>query len=567
MEIRYKLLALFGAVVWTLTSCQKDLLMETATDYVASDTQSIVFKQEGETKIISLSGTSGAWSIDQGTTPTWLQITKEDNNLKVTALKNDGAEERFSKITLKYSGGTKSFPISQFGSEPVLRLEEGASPDFIFDKNGKKGTIVNVVTNSDAWTVQRVGEEVWFSYEQDQADHKLTFDLAEFERDAPNATTNRSEVLFLSNGNKHLKLSITQNGWAQFPMPTFIENGTRTQINDAEVKKGRKRDIEMEENQVLIQGEKGDKVMMVFSSEGEQVKYILHKFEEVDHSRYGNKVILKADKKKEFVEKDLEFWMSSNKFLKGKPTQEELAEKISSYYRVDEDKTCFFKVVNNKDKWFGAEFYRGAYMEYTETSNDLKLSADGNMESFPVRDGAVHLHDVNFKLDEVIAYEAARGMVPDYAHELNELSGNPRYKYNTLIFKQAQEDTRLGKLVLVIYEFNRPGVTDVDGVTIRPEYSSEDRLLGTVAKRQDIYEGKDYAYKPYTSPYTGETSYSLNMRMKYQAGLKGYRLLRTQDGYTTFVRGVEDFVDIDTYSTRTKFIFYKSKVLMDAIKN
>src|SRR3712207_391417 len=125
MYKNFRILALLLAVL-ALSSCQKDLVLDSSTDIALSDKESLTLKQEGETKTVSFSTLSADWTVEPGSYDAWLTVEKQAESLVVTAAANEEAGERQSQITLNVGSGKKTIAVTQFGTAPA-RSEEHTS--------------------------------------------------------------------------------------------------------------------------------------------------------------------------------------------------------------------------------------------------------------------------------------------------------------------------------------------------------------------------------------------------------------------------------------------------------
>lgn len=564
MSIINRLLALL-CIFGCLFGCQKDYIVENSTDFLISDISSLTFKQEGGTRTITVTAASSSnWGVDENSYESWIKVIKEGNKIVITADKYDGIEERSTQLTVSLPDGKKDFIINQFGSEPVLRVEEG-NTDFYFKKE-QESKVIKIITNTDDWRVETFELTPWLKWERNTKEHTLTLNLAEFRKEDSGSTTNRKATLFLSSGSKHLQLNVIQKGWAQFGIPVFKFDQTRQEIIAAEEQRGHTRSKEYE-LQFYPRGQEQDKRFMCFSTDGEQTAHAVYEFNSDNLQKFANQAYLKAHEGKTFDMDDFQAWMDYNKYKKGRKNSQNPTQ--CKYYLEEEERTCMYHVYNDANGKFNGYDYPGAYMKYVETGNYMKIDEEKKwLAVFPVRN-AVRLHDPTYKLKEVIAYEKAQGMEPDYSHELTKKCDYPNVEYTSLVFNQATVNTTRGELLYVIYLFNYPDAKNDQG-TPAVDLSLDPALSGTVGKRQDVYQGNDYAYrvKPaYPQFPEWGNEYRLKSQVTYVAGQKGYEFVRTDNnGYTTYVRGEEELVDVQPTTSWVQFTFYRSKELVKLIR-
>lgn len=579
MKIKNILLGFAVSCASLLYSCQKEFVADQASDVIVSSTSSLSFNAEGGAKSITITANNTEWKIDNQSHDSWLTAVKEDNNrILLTAPKYDGVEERSTVLTILTAKGKQEFNISQFGSAPILRLED-SSTDFTFKKEAEE-RVLKVITNSPDWHVTATEDTPWFSWEKDADASTLTLKLKEFLRTDDNATTNRKTVLYISNGSRHLRLDILQRGWAQFGDPFFKFNATREEIIEEETRRGHERKLDYELKLYPV-GEEGNKSYIAYSTDGEQTEYMLYRFVYGDnYKKFDNRVFMIAKQGQTFDENDLSAWLEYNKFKKARDKYFESwkpeEERYVRYYREEDDKFRLYNVYNHPRAYVPAPLYRSAYLEYTERSNDLTFETNaitGKVQAtvFPTRN-SVRLHDVTYQLDQVIAYEQSKGMIPDYDHNLTIRSTYAGVPYATLVFKQAQPNSSDGQLVHVIYRFNYPGATDYDEkgqpTSQATILSHNPALAGTVGSRMDVYQNPDLIYQKRPIGYTGDYTSSLTITFRGYADEKCFDFVRSDEsGFSTFVRGDEELVDITPGDKWFTMTFYRSKELVNIINN
>lgn len=589
MKTRNLFIALFGLST-LFVSCQKDFLTDTPADFVVSSTETLNFAQGGETQniVITSAGTSD-WEIEPGSHEPWVTALKDGNKIQVTVAPHDGAEERSSRLTIRTSGGKKTFIINQFGTEPVLRLEENVT-EFIFKKEAEK-RVLHIVTNSDDWRVEALGEAVtWLKWEKTTRPHTLTLDVAAFLREEENATTNRRASIFVSNGSKHIKLEVLQRGWAQFGEPNFLRNFTELPLLTREEIIAHERSLGHERQQwfedlLYPQEQPGtDKRFIAFNTDGEQTPLILYAFAYRDgqFATFENKVYFLAKKGETnaqgttFNKEDLAAWMEFNKYKAARPLVFQPwhgpHERYDRYYMEDDKLFHIYKVYNDAKAFAPGATYCTAVMEYSHMSNYISVGkpygwAEEQLLSFPTRN-LTHLHKA--KLAEIIAYEETQGMEPDYGHDLSIRGTYPGVEYSSLIFKQKVPDSsKKGNLIHVLYRFNSPDALDGEpgGYQYPSQILSLDpALAGTVGSRRDIYMGKDLAYRERT--YAGNSVLTLNSIFLDRARDKCFDFVRSDEsGFASFVRGEDLLVDVSPVNNWLTMEYYRSKKLVDLINS
>lgn len=592
MKTQHILFAFLGLMVLA-SSCRKEFSEEPSGEFFVSNAETITFKQEGETKTLFITAASTDWNIVDGSYENWITAVKNGNGILLTAQRHDGAEERRSPITIAMSQGKKTFILNQFGTEPVLRVEENVT-EFIFKKEAER-RVLHIISNSDDWRVEPLGQSVaWLKWEKSTKPHTLTLDVADFLRNEENATTNRRTSIFISNGSKHIKIDVLQRGWAQFGEPNLprklfdLPYLTREELIAHERSLGHERQMEFENLLWPTEEPGADKRFLAFSTDGEQTPIVLYPFD-YDHTtqkftQFGNKIYFlapKGDTNTEghrFNEKDLTAWMEFNKYKAARPLVfypwHGPNERYERYYMEDEEKFHIYKVYNDPKAFTGGMPYHTAVMEYTHMSNYISVGkpvswADEQLLSFPTRN-LTHLHKA--KIDDIIAYEETQGMIPDYSSPLSVLGTYPGVKYSSLLFKQKVPDSsKKGNLIHVLYRFNSPDAMDGDPEVYQyPSQilSLDPALAGTVGSRRDIYMGKDLAYENRMLPDYSGTYSAIHSIFLDRARDKCFDFVRSDEsGFASFVRGEDLLVDISPVNDWLTMEFYRSKQLVDLINN
>lgn len=574
MYKKFRILAFLFAIL-ALGGCQKDLVLDGSTEDVITGTESLTLKQEGETKTLSLSTLSGDWTVEQDSyDSSWLTVFKQDGNLVVTAGKNTQADERQSQITLNVATGKKTILVTQFGSDAYISIE-GSNGTQVYNHDGHPNEVLKVVSNSNNWRVDQVdgAQNDWLTYKADPANGTLTLALKPIERGSQWEQTSRSNKIFLSNGNKHFELTVIQNGFVQFQLPVWDlgDNFDLQRLTELETARGNSRNDDIEVTMLMPRGEKNDnhqKLYYVFRSPGEQAPNIFY-YQDYYNDYKISQAFLKAPEGKKFNEASLTPWLEQNNFI---VANAQTNETESEYYCEEEEKTKLIHIYNDPDNdKVHSGTYKSACMRYVETSNEMKLDANGRISSFPVG-SSLHLHDKNFKLKEIVAYEKTRGMIPDYNNTLNsegvtKATSDPECPYSVLLFASEKPSDVDGSLLYTIYFFNWKGVTAEDkdlGLTDDPN------LNGTAGSFRAFYKGVSLFY---SRTWVGNNIYGYwANRISTQTTValqdKGYKLARSGDGLvdlTTFVRGKQDLIDIQPQSERTVITYYKSERYVNII--
>src|SRR3712207_2112102 len=528
MYKNFRILALLLAVL-ALSSCQKDLVLDSSTDIALIYAESLTLKQEGETKTVSFSTLSADWTVEPGSYDVWLTVEKQAESLVVTAAANEEAGERQSQITLNVGSGKKTIAVTQFGTAPAISVENSTGTE-VYNHNAHPSVVLKVLSNSKDWRVEQVGKETndWLTVAADQEAGTLTLALKSIERGSPWELTSRSEKLFLSNGNKHYQLNVIQNGFLQFQLPVWEldQAFTLARLTELEAARGNNRERDFEISGLMPYKEDTEKLYYVFRSAGEQAPRFFYTSDWYTKNVVG--AFMKAPEGQAFSEESLKPWLEQNNF---KPGNKQSKDTETEYFCEDEKSTKLLHIYNDAaNRQVSGGAYKSACIKYIESSNELKVDENSRLVSFPVG-ASQRLNDKTFTLEQIIAYEKSRGMKPDYNNEFNnekvtEKINDPDCPYSRLLFAPENPNSEDGKLAYVIYHFNWKGVTkeDIDG-----GLSNDPALNGTVGLCQVFYMGvgifydqREVGYPPYYS----QIETSLNRATRTTLADKGYVLFR-----------------------------------------
>lgn len=558
------------------TACTKDYIKGFAPEtVVVSSVNELNFPQEGSTQEISFPAGDDAWSVDEKSyDSSWLSVVRDGSVLKVTAQTNPNGLERRTELVVSLAGGQKVIPIFQYGTEISLRILEDKTT-LAFTKEGGSEALT-IETNGTDWAVSTLGDkEAWYSYDINKETGKLTFTTLAMAENDKDAKRSRRKTFYLSSGNKHIEISVMQRGFAQFQQSIpFLFDGPMTEeyILAQENKiQGGTRFTELEDKQESWAKD----IILLMRPTGAQVSYLAYVFRSEQKTTLRD-VYIKARPKETFEEESLVDWLNDAGYKKRDNVEERYMYDALAYYKEENDRTSYYRIVNKSDATFGPAIVQpwqedgaessmtaqGAYMRYTESPNELRQE-NGRMTSFPTH--TTMLSNVNFKYDEAVEFEAKRGMVPALEETLPDGTKNEITKklnisgvpFEHLLFKQQVPNDASGQLKYVIYSFNYSGADESLGL------SKEPKLQGTVGKRVDFYMGNELAYR--TSNWMG-TTYLLLVNHLLEE--KAYTKVREDvtSGYATYVRGEEDLINISPGQTRFRVEYMKNKAFVNLTK-
>ncbi len=545
-----------------LSSCKKDFVEDEDKIILRCEQSLLTFDANDETKEIEIISTDGSeWKVLEETCPKWLKTKKKGNFLGVTLDLYIGTMRKGEFVVA--SGETKkTFYVQQYGVQAMLDLD-GTTRHFYFKREATTKTI-KLNTNSKEWTVKLLDETPWLSYKKDTQNNELILNIADFKKTDPDYRTSRKATIYISNANQHLKLQLTQSGWLQFGDPMFYPKGTtRKEILENEAKLRHERDLEFDKLW-WPKGEAGDKQFMAVTNDGEQVGLTVYDFPN-DEQIHGGVVYLlpqgeRFDEtlfKESMLYKGFKATDNPPANFNGTPT--------ATYYKEGSDYTYIYTLYNGSDAMIHS-WKKGPFISCTLASNNLELE-NGEMTNFPVRNSS-SMDDPKYKLEQIIAYEKSQGMIVDKDSKFTVLNDEyPSVKYKTLAFKPEQDTMEDGKLMLVVYSFNYPGVKE-DGDN---RFLSGDlELAGTFGRRFDVYHGRGYSLDK-----DGGGFDVLTPNAKRLARAKGYNLLREDFGWTTLWRGVDradatkdkEFIDVTISRVdskeKTTLDYYRTKISLE----
>lgn len=557
MNTIYKILLPLISLMLLMSGCQSKDTAEVLDSFVAGDDSPIIFDTTGGTAKVSIIASSSDWEIRKDH-PEWVKVTKDGRTLIVTVLPNDDSAERLATVSVGLGKATKSFTVRQFGTAPQLRVEQ---VEQVFKKEGGEVTI-DVFTNSEHWTVSKIQDAPWLTYQEDLAGKKLTIRVAELREDEEGGKDSRRASLVISNGDKHVRVNVTQLGWQQFTEGIAKMIGkTREEIIDIETALGHERDLESEKLYFYPRGEEGKKNCMVFKTPAQQSTRTVYCFD--FNTDLCNDYYYKAEEGQIFDVDMLDEWMKSQGFKKGEGDKDASYELY--YYKDDGEETAYYEVINKKDAPRLTGFMPlSAYMRYNAHSNQIGVSPTNSrvILNFPLRNTS-RFYDVKYGLKEVIEYEKRFGMKLDYNHENTVKCKLPGYQdlYESVAFVRETPNKASGACQLTVYYFNIPGLTDDSG-NLLEDISHDPALAGSVGSRADVYQNAYLAYK-ITSQYFLNT---LFQRAYKRAGFG----LASGDGWQGvyhYIRGVEDIAYSQALGEE-KFLlkFFRNKGLVDGYR-
>ncbi|MDD7438716.1 MAG: BACON domain-containing protein [Bacteroidales bacterium] len=566
-------------VLWTavlaLSSCQRQTIEPD--HFLISSTPSVTLRQLGGTHQVTITASSERWTYDSDVE--WLKLSKSGNILVIAAEPNNNPKERVATVTVMVADQriSKSISVVQFGSDPALIVEQ---EDWLFDNKGKTEEIP-VISNATDWTVTLVDDAPWLSYQANQQEGKLVLTIAPLPKDDSHSTENRRTKLILSNETKHVVLSITQTGWVLFSDVLFGRMDiTREEIIRYETEKGHTRFTEYEDRFNWVDEYGWPKPVVVFKTDAIESVYAIYKFDVLHGANDFQEARIQAAEGQVFSQEEFDSFVLSRGYKK--VHNDDPQSEFINYYQELEDRTNYVQLKNKADAKDNIYDLPGAYAKFGYDPSNIVVK-NNIMQNFPVRNLQI-IHNVKYKLEEIIAYEAQQGMVPDYNNPQSIKSTISGYEhlYESLVFQpEAGRDNKkeFGDLYQVTYFFNIPGYRDPNFPDKIPDgHVDDEKFAGTAAHRVDTYVGApgfrvskeknpaypywgdEYDYRFFMLSYT----YELANRIGFITRFRG-----TWDQPSYFQRGddlvsyAEAFVFGD--NVYSNFHFLKDKEMLDKI--
>lgn len=523
--------------------------------FLETDTPNIAFTQEGGTKSVTINASSSNWI--GGSDVDWLTVTKDGDKLVVVSGENKGGKERTANITIKIASQqvSKTIAVSQFGTDPSIKLEEET---YKVNYNGITDKKIQVLANTKDWTVSQMEPVDWISYKADQENGQVLLSIKPIDKDSSNSADSRNTILVFSNGTSHAILNITQTGWSIFSEVLFGHKLTREEIQQYEESKVHTRDKEYEAKhfKLWVEERKQEAPVMAFKTDALQSVYSMYRFDNKDVNKYMHSRIQAADGQT-FNQEEFDAWIYGKRYKKvpvSKGNSEATGNghrsgsssqgtsEATFYYQQTEDGVNFVELHNSasaQDHSFDA---KAAYAIFGFNSNEIQVD-DTNLQNYPIRTTET-ISNLKYKIEDIIKWEAARGMVPAIKHEntkMSEVKGYETY-YQMLTFvpKDGEDNhKKYGELFRTVYFFNIPGYREKnmrgqyvvpDGYVDAPEYA------GTVAKRGDVYYGAPgYRVRKTKNPYyprfgeQWDTKLGFDFTTIEKAKKSGFSLIRLGD--------------------------------------
>lgn len=483
-----------SAIALGFAACKSTLPDVEERGTLSVSTQEIVIENEGGQKTIEVKASDDNWELTTSSIE-WIETKVEGNTITLEIKPNTATQERDAELVIyaPKSKLTKTVAVKQFGVSPALHLDQDR---VVFDRKGGEKNVTIVVNGTD-WSVTDPNNVPWLTFEKDASGKQINLTAKPVDKEAQNSGASRSTILILSYGTSHSILTVRQDGWQYFPIPFLKPNPTRNEILQHAQEQGYTRDTEYESGWVDLYGD-DQKQVMAFRTDAIEGQVIAYYFDR-DYPDELERVVVRAGNGLAFNQDALNEWLTTNGFIKVGESVNSSRGGTDINYFAPSDEEVKYLTINNYEKYYILNpdaNHRGAMMEISKSSNEPQLNSEGTaFVSLPLRN-TTWIRNPKYKLDEVIKYEAERGMRPDDTDEetvLNTTGKYPEVKYAKLTFVANDEAAvKTGGLYKVAYVFNIPGLKDFSLPNEPHEFVSLNPAeAGSVAIRYDVYKSAD----------------------------------------------------------------------------
>ena len=208
MKNLFKLSSLLLAGLFMLTSCEpKNDDVEVASLQLSKNT--LNFDKLGGEESVAITTNQTNWTYVSGLEGQWVNITKDGNNLKITALPNPEGKDRSGVILVTAGGASSRIEVAQIAADIVLDINPG---ELSFSAKGGEKRI-SVKSNSNAWEIAPVEEVDWLKFEK-------AGDIV-FVTALPNQGEPREAKLLAKSGTKQAEVVVKQAAVEKYALPLY----------------------------------------------------------------------------------------------------------------------------------------------------------------------------------------------------------------------------------------------------------------------------------------------------------------------------------------------------------
>lgn len=208
MKNLFKLSSLLLAGLFMLTSCEpKNDDVEVASLQLSKNT--LNFDKLGGEESVAITTNQTNWTYVSNLEGQWVNITKDGNNLKITALPNPEGKDRSGVILVTAGGASSRIEVAQIAADIVLDINPG---ELSFSAKGGEKRI-SVKSNSNAWEIAPVEEVDWLKFEK-------AGDIV-FVTALPNQGDPRETKLLAKSGTKQAEVVVKQAAVEKYALPLY----------------------------------------------------------------------------------------------------------------------------------------------------------------------------------------------------------------------------------------------------------------------------------------------------------------------------------------------------------
>ncbi len=199
-----------AAVSFMLSCCKK----EENPELVVTGSPNVVLTAEGASVSANVIISTSHTDWDVVTSDNWLHASKNGQQVKVSAEKNQELTDRIGTVTIYATADSKLcylLNVTQKGDEPYIKINGLESCDIVFtgDFDGKSGIdykqTINITSNVN-WEAQNIPS--WLSVSPKNGNGAVTMTIYPMSENA--SSTKRSATINLTGGGKTAKIEVEQ---------------------------------------------------------------------------------------------------------------------------------------------------------------------------------------------------------------------------------------------------------------------------------------------------------------------------------------------------------------------
>lgn len=394
------------------------------------DKEEITLANSGGQEKISVNTNSSQWDFYVNTNESWLQVSKEGNELLVSVAANPNMEKRTATLVVFAGGTSEKLSITQSSADLVFSFSEDDSLE-LPSQGGLK--LVEIKSNSKSWKLSPLDASIdWLTVKG--GDNSEVFVLEAKPNSSFDVRTASIEVE-LSNGAKKL-MTINQLGQAKFLLPFDQEWREYSEYNL--IKYEQKRGSIMNQYmfpQVDTWGE-ATPGKIVFSTSSSVMPLIIYTTSFND-PKYGQAVLklMYADPENRVEVEEYAKFLTDNNFVEISPSS--TPEKTRNFARIDE-KAIVIIDFDPAHADYALVGFVPIYPQEQEYATFPALPRGANGKVYDL------LNKEDKKIEDVLALEEATGGIEDgrVSNQFDETQV-AKILFNESPVKPEDEDMRL----------------------------------------------------------------------------------------------------------------------------